>query len=200
MPAGRDTGAEGTADADAEPEAPIGAAGNADVAAGPPGNDTLPIGAAGTIMPGKGADQPYTQTAQVAQQPADPGADNAQGHEEAGNSETHTVTDAMSTEPEDEELCPNGVPASIRFSRPPNLKGKEKKMGPQTGVAREGGRAFGPAPFSLGCWLSMRLLVAGSAFSGRGRSSEEGGPGLRPGPLFFGLLAQYASSGWWLSV
>ena len=57
-------------------------------------------------------------------------------------------------------------------------------MGPQTGVAREGGRAFGPAPFSLGCWLSMRLLVSGSAFSGRGRSSEEGGAGPSARPPF----------------
>ena len=111
-----DTRTDGTADADAEPEAPVGAEGNADVAAGPPDSDTLPIGAAGAALLGEGTERPETETAQARQRPADSVADDTQEDEEARNSETHTVTDAMSTEPEDEELCPNGVPSSIRLA------------------------------------------------------------------------------------
>ena len=66
------TRADGTADADAGPEAPVGAAGNADVAAGPPESDTLPIGAAGAAQLGERTERPGAETAQAGERPADP--------------------------------------------------------------------------------------------------------------------------------
>ena len=91
-----------------------------------------------------------------------------------------------------EERGPGRRPGPLFFSLAPQLLATGRGLSVVVAsVRKRRGRAFGPAPFCLGCWLSAwrsvpqreRLLVVPSV-------QKERGPGLRPGPFFFGLLAQ----------
>ena len=59
---------------------------------------------------------PGMEAEQPGQMNVDFDAEEAREEEGGVQPESHTDTDAMSTEPEDEELCPDGVPASIRMA------------------------------------------------------------------------------------